>query len=256
MIRLDFSKKLYGSEGEFCLELKEEIGLGERVSLFGKSGSGKSTILKIIAGLVRIDRGVVVCGGRTWDNGSYLYPVQKRNVGLVFQDHALFPNLNVLENISYAKNADSKRVNQLLEMMELEAIATHYPYQLSGGQAQRVALARALAAQPQILLLDEPFSALDIALRDKLLEEIKILHQEFGFTMIFVSHHLDEVFRLSQKVLFLENGQIVKKEHIAENYYQPKARVLECLEMGENIKMKILVKNKVVEYVIKSDSLV
>lgn len=247
MIKLDLAKKLCGSEGEFCLELKEEIGLGERVSLFGKSGSGKSTILKIIAGLVRIDRGLVACGGKTWDNGSYLYPVQKRNVGLVFQDHALFPNLNVLENISYAKNADSKHVSQLLEMMELGAIARHYPHQLSGGQAQRVALARALAAQPQILLLDEPFSALDIVLRDKLLEEIKILHQEFGFTMILVSHHFDEVVRLSQRVLFLQNGKITKTQNITQGCSQSQVQILEYMEVGQKVKIKVLVKNQIVE---------
>ena len=190
-----------------------EIKNGSLVALLGPSGSGKSTLLRVLAGLENPD------SGRIWLNGqdTTQVPLQKREMGFVFQNYALFPNLTVSENISFGleirninQSTKNKRVNELLQLMQLEKFSERYPNQLSGGQRQRVALARALAVEPKVLLLDEPFAALDAKIRKQLRNWLRNLHQHISVTTIFVTHDHLEAFELANEIIILENGNIAQ----------------------------------------------
>ncbi len=213
MIEIDIEKKLIGAEGKFNLKFSFSSDKNTFLSIFGKSGSGKTTILRIIAGLEKADRGKIVVNNKVWldtEKGIDI-PPQKRNVGFVFQNYALFPNMTVLENILFAMNKkDVKKALEILKDVELEPLKDRYPNTLSGGQQQRVALARAIARNPEILLLDEPLSALDFSIRFKLQDLIKKLHQKFQLTTILVSHEPQEVIKLSDVVVHIENGKVLK----------------------------------------------
>ncbi len=213
MIEIDIEKKLIGAEGKFNLKFSFSSDKNTFLSIFGKSGSGKTTILRIIAGLEKADRGKIVVNNKVWlDTEKKIdIPPQKRNVGFVFQNYALFPNMTVLENILFAMNKkDVRKALEILKDVELEPLKDRYPNTLSGGQQQRVALARAIARNPEILLLDEPLSALDFSIRFKLQDLIKKLHQKFQLTTILVSHEPQEVIKLSDVVVHIENGKILK----------------------------------------------
>jgi molybdate transport system ATP-binding protein len=179
--------------------------------LFGSSGAGKTTLLRILAGLVNPDKGLIKFGDTVWFDSEkgINVPPQNRNISLMFQDYALFPNMTVAENIQFAQaEKDDTAVNALLTIFGLTEFRKYKPNGLSGGQKQRVALARALARKPQLLLLDEPLSALDAEMRSALQNEIAQAHQLLGATTLMVSHDLNEVFRLASQVLCLENGII------------------------------------------------
>jgi molybdate transport system ATP-binding protein len=167
----------------------------------------------MLAGLLKPDSGTLVVDGECWfdsERGIDL-PPQRRSIGFVFQDYALFPNLRVRENVAYgAPKGEGGWVEELLEAAGLRDLAERMPQTLSGGQKQRVALARALARKPRLLLLDEPLSALDVAMRMQLQDLLAALHRRFGLTTILVSHDLGEVFKLSQRVLRIEGGTIVQ----------------------------------------------
>ncbi len=214
MIELDFKKKLLGAQGEFTLELKLRIEQGEFVTLFGESGAGKTTLLRCLAGLAEPDAGSIRINGETWFDSAKQtrLPVQQRRVGYMFQDYALFPNMSVRGNLEFAlrKGSDSKRVAELIEIMALGELQHRKPNSLSGGQQQRVALARALAAESHLLLLDEPFSALDHETKVRLQDEVLRLQRHFGLTTVMVSHDVSEVYRLSKRVLIIEHGCIVR----------------------------------------------
>ncbi|MEM7382390.1 MAG: ATP-binding cassette domain-containing protein, partial [Bacteroidota bacterium] len=160
MISLDVQKKLHSAEGEMTLELDLQISEGHLVTIYGESGAGKTTTLRILSGLLKPDRGMIAVDGITWFDSEKeicLSP-QQRNTGFVFQDYALFPNMTVLENLQFASKSktDKIAIDRLLDLMELGALQHRKPDSLSGGQQQRVALARALVQRPKILLLDEP----------------------------------------------------------------------------------------------------
>jgi molybdate transport system ATP-binding protein len=214
MIRLSLRKRLHSSRGEMDLAVEMEIAEGEFTALYGSSGAGKTTLLRMLAGLAKPDSGRIEVSGETWyDSAAGInLPPQRRRAGLVFQDYALFPNMTVRQNLEYAlQDARARpRVAEILEMTHLTALAARRPGTLSGGQRQRVALARALVSEPRILLLDEPLSAVDQELRGKLQEEIADLQKRFRIATILVSHDLGEIFRLSERVLCLENGNIVR----------------------------------------------
>ncbi|EGI1613008.1 sulfate/molybdate ABC transporter ATP-binding protein, partial [Campylobacter jejuni] len=178
---------------------------------FGESGAGKTTLLKIIAGLIKPEFGRIEVGDELWfdTQKNVNLAIQKRKIGFVFQDYALFPNMSVKENISYAATSKQK-AEELLSLMNLENLAKIYPKNLSGGQAQRVALARALAREPQILLLDEPLSALDFKMRSFLQDELVKILQHFKITTLLVSHDLAEIYKLSHRILELSDGKIIK----------------------------------------------
>lgn len=223
MIEIALAKSLDSASGPLRLEIDTRIGKGSFVTLFGPSGAGKTTILRMLAGLTPPDNGRIVVDGETWFDAERRInlPPQKRAIGFVFQDYALFPNLSVRENIAYAVGKNETHwVDELLDLTGLAALQARLPSTLSGGQKQRVALARAIARKPALLLLDEPLSALDLELRGQLQDELASLHQRFGLTTLLVSHELGEVFRLSQQVLRLEAGRIVQSGTPAEVFLQ------------------------------------
>jgi len=215
MIRASIFKRLHGANGEFSLDASLEVAEGEFVALFGASGVGKTTLLRCIAGLEQPEQGSIVARGETWlDSAARLnLPPQQRRVGYMFQDYALFPNMTVRGNLEFAlrKGADQKRINELLELMALGELQHRKPDSLSGGQKQRVALARALASEPRLLLLDEPFSALDAEMRSRLHDEILRLQKHFGITTVIVSHDVSEVCKLTSRVMMMEAGRIVQQ---------------------------------------------
>ena len=214
MIELNFTKALYTADGIINLKVNKEINKGDFLTLFGKSGSGKTTLLRILAGLETPQSGKIVVDKEIWFDSSKKInlPPQKRNVGFVFQDYALFPNMSVRKNLEFAlrnKN-EIKKIDQILEIMEIKNLSNMKPKLLSGGQKQRVALARTLMTNPKILLLDEPLSALDTTMRLKLQDELKLIHQKFNITSILVSHDISEIFKLSNRVLKINLGEIQK----------------------------------------------
>ena len=192
-----------------------EIADGELIALLGASGSGKTTLLRILAGLEHPDGGDVVVDGDSW----LTKPTQQRRVGFVFQHYALFGHMTVGENIAFGlrvrergnRPSDSiitNKIDELLGLMQLDGLAHRYPAQLSGGQRQRVALARALAIEPQVLLLDEPFGALDARVRKDLRRWLRDIHQQLGTTTVFVTHDQDEALELADRVVILNEGRI------------------------------------------------
>ncbi len=192
-----------------------DIADGAFVALLGPSGSGKTTLLRIIAGLETADSGHVLFGGEDVTDR----PAQHRHIGFVFQHYALFRHMTVAQNIAFGLTVMSRRqrpkkaiiaarVEELLELVQLPGLGGRFPSQLSGGQRQRVALARALAREPKILLLDEPFGALDTKVRRELRGALREIHDRMGLTSIFVTHDREEAFALADKVAILSNGQI------------------------------------------------
>lgn len=220
MIEIDIKKKLFSAQGQFTLDLKLSIKQGEFVTLFGQSGAGKTTLLRCLAGLEQPDSGFIKVNGVTWFDSQkkIMLKAQYRHAGYMFQDYALFPNMSVRGNLEFAlrPGANKQRITELIELMALGELQGRLPDTLSGGQKQRVALARALASEPNMLLLDEPFSALDHAMRVRLQDEILLLQQHFGLTTVMVSHDISEVYKLSQRVLVVEQGSITKYGSPAE----------------------------------------
>ncbi len=185
------------------------IEKGEFVSFLGPSGCGKTTVLRMVAGFETPTSGAIRIGGRDVTN----FPANRRKIGMVFQAYALFPNLTVEENIGFGlkvagegKAAIARRVGEMMELIGLPQLGSRYPFQLSGGQQQRVALARALAPRPQVLLLDEPLSALDAKIRVSLREEIRRIQQELGITTIFVTHDQEEALSISDRIVVMHQG--------------------------------------------------
>lgn len=207
MIKININKQLHGSQGIMDLNVNLEIKKGDFVALSGVSGSGKTTLLRIIAGLEKA-QGTLQINEEYWLQGKFCLPPQKRKIGFVFQDYALFPNMSVEENLLYVQK-DKKLCASLLEITGLLELKNRMPNSLSGGQKQRVSLCRAMMNQPQLLLLDEPLSALDPNMRTKLQNEILTLHKEFDTTTIMVSHDPSEMYRLSNRVIVLNNGVVI-----------------------------------------------
>lgn len=205
MIKFHCQKSFNG----FNLDVKFEIASGEFVALYGKSGSGKSTILRLLAGFDKPNSGVISNGGQIYYNKNIFLPPQKRNIGYLFQDYALFPNMTVMQNLLFANN-DLKFATELLEFIELLEFKNALPSTLSGGQKQRIALARALMRRPKILLLDEPLSALDMSLRTKLQEYLIQIHKKYSMSIILVSHDRYEIYRLASRIYEINNGKIVR----------------------------------------------
>ncbi len=222
-----------------------KIYRGEFFSLLGPSGSGKSTILKLIAGLERPDEGSIKIEGKVVADGNSWVPPEKRGVGLVFQNYALFPHMTVFENVAYGisslpKQEVKKRVRELLELVGLSQKEKHYPHQLSGGEQQRVALARALAGAPKIMLLDEPFSNLDADLRRSLRKQTKQILKSLGTTTILVTHDQEEALSLSDRVGVINGGVLEQVGTPFEIYHRPSTRfVADFVGMADFYKGKI-----------------
>ena len=213
-IQVSNISKRYGSFAavkNVSLDVKE----GELIALLGPSGSGKTTLLRIIAGLEQPDSGTILLN----DQDATTHSAAKRRVGFVFQHYALFRHMNVSQNIAFGLDVQARssrlskseikdRVQQLLQLVQLESMANRYPSQLSGGQRQRVALARALAVQPSVLLLDEPFGALDAKVRKDLRRWLRRLHDEIHVTSVLVTHDQEEALEVADRVAIMNNGQV------------------------------------------------
>ncbi|MDX2006108.1 MAG: sulfate ABC transporter ATP-binding protein [Meiothermus sp.] len=204
------------------------IGSGELVALLGPSGSGKTTLLRVIAGLETPEQGQVWFG----DEDATLRPPGQRRVGFVFQHYALFGHLTVFENVAFGlrvrgagrrpnRQQLEARVHELLGLVRLEGLAQRHPSQLSGGQRQRVALARALAVEPQVLLLDEPFGALDAKVREELRRWLRQLHDQLGLTSVFVTHDQEEALEIASRVVVFNNGRVEQVGAPEEVYDRP-----------------------------------
>jgi molybdate transport system ATP-binding protein len=214
LIELHVRKTIHTANVDEILDVDIKIPKYGFVTFFGKSGVGKTTLLRIIAGLTRPDSGYIKVGNETWFDSTKKInsKPQQRNIGFVFQDYALFPNMTVKEHLLYAQpQKETKYVSELLDVFHLKGLCQRKPDKLSGGQQQRLAVARALARKPQILLLDEPLSALDSETRKILQYEIIQAHKNFHATTLLVSHDIDEVFKLSDFVYVIENGKIQKQ---------------------------------------------
>lgn len=192
-----------------------DVQKGEIVSILGESGSGKSTILRLIAGLeIPEDGQIIIDNNYVVSEEIFILP-EKRGIGMVFQDYALFPHMTVAENIMFglkkiSKSEKDKRVKEMLDLVNLEGYERRYPHELSGGQQQRVAIARAVAPSPSVLLLDEPFSNLDAHLQNKIRSELKEIINRMGITSIFVTHDKEDAKSLADKVVILKDGEIIK----------------------------------------------
>ncbi|MDO6432313.1 ATP-binding cassette domain-containing protein [Flavitalea sp. BT771] len=212
MIKFQADKTLLTSFGKQQLEIAFELEQGQLLTLYGASGAGKTTILRILSGLTEVRAGKIVVDGETWQDTQRRInvPTRRRSIGFVFQDFALFPNLSVKENLRYAlqKGDDTRLMEELIELMELGPLQDVRPAFLSGGQQQRVALARAIIRKPKLLLLDEPLSALDDDMRRRLQDYIEKIRRHYELTTILVSHDLPEILRLSDEVIWLDRGKI------------------------------------------------
>jgi len=212
MIAINITKRLDTAEGSINAHFALTINDGEFLTLFGPSGAGKTTLMRMISGLETPESGIIKVDGEVWFDSTKKInlPPQKRSIGFVFQDYALFPTMSVRENLLFAaENSEQKLfVDSLIELVELTQLSDRLPATLSGGQKQRVALARALVRHPKILLLDEPLSALDPSMRQKLQDELYIIHQRLEVTTLLVSHDIAETVKLSDRLAHVELGHI------------------------------------------------
>ncbi len=231
-----------------------EIKSGELVALLGPSGSGKTTLLRIIAGLEWPDEGQVLFNGEDALSRS----VGERNVGFVFQHYALFRHLTVFENVAFGLRVrprrqrlpeaeTQKRVKELLELVQLASLSDRHPNQLSGGQRQRVALARALAIDPSVLLLDEPFGALDAKVRKELRRWLRNLHEDIHVTSVFVTHDQEEALEVADRVVIMDKGRIQQIGTPQEVYEKPSTAFVHEF-VGESIALPILIQNGAVQF--------
>ncbi len=225
-LTLSHLKKSFGAT-QVVHDFNMAIEKGEFISFLGPSGCGKTTVLRMIAGFETPSGGTIEIAGK---DQTYLKPNQ-RNIGMVFQAYALFPNMNVADNVAFGlkisgmPKADiDKRVKEMLALIHLDHLAERYPYQLSGGQQQRVALARALAPKPQVLLLDEPLSALDAKIRVSLREEIRHIQQQLGITTVFVTHDQEEALSISDRIVVMNAGKADQIGTPFEIYNRPTTR--------------------------------
>ena len=192
-----------------------QIKKGETVAIIGESGSGKSTILRIIAGFERPQKGIVRLENTVLTSKKHFILPEKRHIGFVFQDYALFPHMTVKQNIEFAQKG---RTQEMLNLVNLKGYENRYPHELSGGQQQRLALARTLATNPKLLLLDEPFSNLDELLKNKIRHDLKNILIKAGITSILVTHDRNDALALADKIIILEKGKIKYIDNIQKIY--------------------------------------
>lgn len=268
MMKIKLKKDLIGFEGKFTLDISFEIEKNKFSVIFGKSGAGKTTILRMIAGLTEPESGYIET-----NNNDYWYnkelkinlPIQKRKIGYVFQEYALFPNMNVKDNLIYAleNKKDKNYVDEILEIFGLEKLCNLYPEKLSGGQKQKVSLARAIIRKPDLLLLDEPLSALDLESRKNLQNELKTIHNKLNLTTIMITHDLSEVFKLADKVFLLEKGVVKKSGTPSDVFIEEKlsskfkftAKVVDILKKDIIYVLTVLINESLVKVVVNENEI-
>ena len=225
MLTIDSLSKSFDNGKNYALEdVTFNLKAGHVCAIVGESGSGKTTLVRLIAGLERPDHGTILMDGKVIASlGKFVQP-EKRKIGLVFQEYALFPHLTVLDNVLYGISKvkhKKKRAQEMLDLVGLEDMGERYPHQLSGGQQQRVALARALAPEPALLILDEPFSNLDAMLRTQLRNEVFDIIKKTEVTVLFVTHDTQDALSVADEILILQNGKVIQKDAAANLYVKP-----------------------------------
>lgn len=209
-----------------------DLKAGNILAIVGESGSGKTTLIRLITGLAVLDEGVIRLQNKIVSSDSIFIAPEKRKVGMVFQDYALFPHLTIFENISYgiSKKINKKeRVAEVLKLVGLSDVEKRYPHELSGGQQQRIALARSLAPSPELLILDEPFSNLDVLLRNQLREDIATIIKKTKTTAIFVTHDIKDALAISDDILVLQNGNIIQSGKTKDVVESPNSTYVKLL---------------------------
>ncbi|MCL2864408.1 MAG: ATP-binding cassette domain-containing protein [Lachnospiraceae bacterium] len=237
-IYVDIKKRLGKFNLDVCFESKDGV-----LGLLGASGCGKSMILKCIAGIEKPDAGKIILDDKIlFDSAKKInLPPQKRKLGYLFQSYALFPNMDVRQNIlcgfSGAQNQQEKEkaLDEVLELMQLQGKDKHRPHALSGGQQQRVALARILVGNPNLIMLDEPFSALDSHLRERLQIQMQALLKQFGKTVLLVTHNMDEAYRLCKQIVLIEDGTVGVFKNTKDLFFNPESRQAAILTGCKNI---------------------
>lgn len=225
MLSVDSISKSFDKGKTFALEeVSFNLKEGDVCAIVGESGSGKTTLVRLIAGLERPDHGSIVLNGKELSSVKKLFPPEKRKIGLVFQEYALFPHFDLLKNVTYgiSKLENKKeRAREMLDLVGLSGLESRYPHQLSGGQQQRVALARALAPNPALLILDEPFSNLDAMLRMQLRSQVFEIIKKTGVTAIFVTHDTQDALSVADEILILQHGKVIQKDQASNLYTKP-----------------------------------
>lgn len=237
MLAIDIKKKLPEFQLQAAFRMDREI-----MAILGPSGCGKTMTLKCIAGLVKPDEGIITLDDRTWFDSRQRIDLtaQKRRVGFVFQNYALFPHMSVFDNVAFGLQGQpateiKEQVNGILAKLGIIKLAGRFPVRLSGGQQQRVALARALAGEPEVLLLDEPFSALDTMVKKRLEDELLRLQDYYQGHILYVTHNLEEAYRLSSKMAVYEAGQVLQQGLRQEIIQQPVSRRVAILTGARNL---------------------
>ena len=251
-MKLEIKNISLNLDGDRILDnLNLSINEEEIISIIGPSASGKTSLLRVIAGFENITTGKIKLNNQVVDDTLIVIGPEKRNIGIIFQDLALFPHLNCAENITFGisklpTEEQIQRLQRLEEVLSITEISKKFPHEISGGQQQRVAIARALAPKPEILLLDEPFSALDEELKEKLLADVKILLKEEKITTIVITHNIKEAFQLSDKIAFLNDKKIIQIDSPYNIYHKPMTReIANFCGIGSFINGKIVDANHV-----------
>jgi len=227
ILKLNINGISFNIDGNRILDnLNFEVAEKDIVSIIGPSASGKSSLLRLIAGFDTIDSGKIKINNIIVDDGQTFIKPQNRNIGIIFQDLALFPHLNCEDNIAFgiskwSKNKKHIRLIRLMDLLNISEISKKFPHEISGGQQQRVAIARALAPKPEMLLLDEPFSALDEELKEQLMLDVKELLKEENITSIIITHNIKEAFQLSDKIAYLSEKKILQYDIPYNMYHKP-----------------------------------
>lgn len=211
-------------------EISFSLSKGKILAVVGESGSGKTTLIRIITGLETQDYGNVVFKNNVVSSNTIFIEPEKRNIGMVFQEYALFPHFTVFDNIAFgiSKNKN-QRVTEVLALVALKGFEKRFPHELSGGQQQRVALARALAPKPELLILDEPFSNLDVILRQQLRSDIKEILKKTNTTSIFVTHDIKDALKISDEILVLQKGNLLQYGSTDEVFKNPNCEYVSLL---------------------------
>ena len=259
MININIKKQLFGVDGVMHLDINLDINKNEFIVMSGNSGSGKTTFLRCLAGLEDC-KGTIKVNNILWQDNTNKLKVQKRDIGFVFQSDALFMNMNVLDNLLYVNN-DMTVALRLLDMTNMNSFQKTMPANLSGGQKQRVSICRALMKRPNILLLDEPFSALDEDIKLKLYRELLNIHNEFNLTTIMVSHDVNEVYALASRHIKLDNGIIKKDENLSEllsnievkEQIQLDAKILKIINKNNQVYAIVNINNKFINIKLKKN---